>query len=157
MATEFWVWLGVVVFAVFLEIITQELVSVWFAFGAVIPFFLSIFKNVPLWVQIVVFVVVSLVLVCFVRKFAQKWFLKNSGAKTNADALIGKSSKLLVGITRDDNGAVRFNGVVWSVTTEDGSSIRAGKYVDIVRMEGNKFIVKLSEKQQTIQQDKEEK
>ena len=146
MNVEFWVWLGVAVLSVMIEIVTQELVSIWFAFGAVIPFVLAIF-NVPVWIGILIFVVISIVLVCFMRNVAQKWLFKKGGAKTNADALLGKTSKLLEAITRDDNGAVRFNGIVWSATTDDDSEIEAGQYVDVIRMEGNRLIVKLSKNQ----------
>jgi len=148
MNVEFWVWLGVAVLSVMVEIITQELVSIWFAFGAVIPFVLSIF-NVPIWIEVLTFVAISILLVCFMRKVAQKWLFRKSGARTNADALFGKTSKLLESITRDDNGAVRFNGIVWSAATEDGTEIEAGQYVDVIRMEGNRLIVKLSQNQAT--------
>ncbi|MBE7073723.1 MAG: NfeD family protein [Clostridiales bacterium] len=149
MSIEFWVWFGVVVLSVLVEIVTQELVSVWFAVGALIPFILSIFNGVPIWLEIVIFVAVSIVLVCFMRKVAQKWLFKYGGARTNADALIGKTLKLLEDVTRDDKGAVKFNGVVWSTITEDDSEIKAGTYVEVVRMAGNKLIVKASDQQVT--------
>ena len=41
METMFWVWLAVIVVSVIIELITFELVSIWFSAGAVIPFILA--------------------------------------------------------------------------------------------------------------------
>ena len=41
MEEMFWVWLAVIAIALIIEIITLDLVSVWFACGAVVPFILS--------------------------------------------------------------------------------------------------------------------
>ena len=156
MDVMFWVWLGFIVATVVLELATMELVSVWFAFGAIVPFILSIFKGIPIWVGVVAFVVVSAILVVFVRKYAQSWLTKNSESKTNLEALRGRKSRLLESITEDDDGAVKFNGIVWSAISVDDEPIEKGNFVEVVKIKGNKLVVKLSEKTKSAEKTKEE-
>ncbi|MBO5394495.1 MAG: NfeD family protein [Clostridia bacterium] len=151
MPIEFWVWLGVIVVAVVVEMITLDLVAIWFAAGAVVPFILSAFEGTPLWLEIVLFVVASGLLIAFMRKVAQKLLYKNSDGKTNTDMFKGQTRKLLKSITYDKSGAINFNGVVWTAITEDGSEIKAGQYVDVLRIQGNKIIVKRSNKKAETQ------
>ena len=152
MNVEFWVWLGVIVASVIIEMMTLDLVSIWFAFGAIIPFILSIFDGMPIWLEVVLFVLTSIVLIAFLRKVAQRWLYRNGGAKTNVDALTGKTAKLLEPITRDDNGSVKFNGVVWTAVSDNGQEIEAGKYVEVLKVDGNKLIVKLSKSKPSVEE-----
>ena len=56
----FWIWLGLAAIAVILELATPTaLVSIWFACGALCAWLLSVL-HLPDWVQIAVFVIVSL-------------------------------------------------------------------------------------------------
>ena len=72
----FWVWLAVIVICVVIEIVTFDLVSVWFAIGAVIPFILAGIGGIRIEIQIAVFVVVSALLIAFVRRLAKNFYLK---------------------------------------------------------------------------------
>ena len=87
MYTMFWVWLAVIAIFIIIEIITLDLVSVWFAFGAVVPFILSAIEGVGIEWQIAIFVVVSALLIIIVRKYAQKLLFKNMNTKTNVEEL----------------------------------------------------------------------
>lgn len=159
MDVAFWVWLSVIVVAVVVEMITLDLISVWFAIGAVPPFIMSCFNGTPLWLEIVIFVVASGLLIGFLRKVAMKTLYKNSEGKTNTETFKGQTRKLLEDITFEKPGAVRFNGVVWTAVTENGQEIKAGCYVDVLQVQGNKLIVKLSDKQPaqvTVEQPNEQ-
>lgn len=160
MSVMFWIWLGVIVAAVIIEFITLDLISIWFSVGAVIPFILSIFKGMPIWVEVVTFVVSSLLLIIFMRKVAQKWLYRNGGAKTNLDALEGRAGKLLESITLEENGAVKFNGIVWTAVSVDGQPIEKGNFVEVVKIQGNKLVVKpskLNETENNIEENSQEK
>ena len=55
-----WVWwLGVLVICLIVEGAVPGLVSIWFAFGALVALLTSLL-NAPLWLQVTVFLVVSL-------------------------------------------------------------------------------------------------
>ncbi len=142
METMFWIWLGLLVLAVIIEIATLDLVSVWFAVGAIIPLILSGIGGIMIEIQVVVFVVVSALLIIFLRKYAQKWLFKNMNSKTNMDMQIGKVYRLLENADFEKNGSVKINDVVWTAVSEKGQLIEKGQLVEIVKIEGNKMIVK---------------
>ena len=145
METMFWIWLGLIVVAVIVEIATLDLVSVWFAIGAIIPFILSAIGGIAIEIQVVVFVVISALLIIFLRKYAQKLLFKNMNSKTNIDVQIGRVYRLLSDVDFENNGSVKINDVVWTAVSEDGNLIEKGQLVEIVRVEGNKMIVRHAE------------
>ena len=107
METMFWIWLAIMAVTVIIEIVTLDLVSIWFAFGAVIPFILSAIGGIAIEIQIAVFVAVSALLIIFLRKNAQKLLFKNMNQKTNVDAFEGKKVRLLEDTDFEHNGSVK--------------------------------------------------
>ena len=142
MDTMFWVWLAVIAISIIIEIITLDLVSVWFAFGAVVPFILSAIEGVGIEWQIAIFVVVSALLIIFVRKYAQKLLFKNMNTKTNVEALEGRKVRLLEDTDFEKNGSVKISDVVWTAISDDGKFIKQGSLVEIVKVDGNKLHVR---------------
>ena len=58
------------------------------------------------------------------------------------DIYIGKKEKLKVGTDAEGGGSIVLNGVSWGVKSENGELIKEGSLVEIVRLEGNKFVVR---------------
>lgn len=140
-----WVWLAVVAVSLIVEFMSWDLTSIWFAVAGLISLILSAIDGIAWEVQLAVFIVVSALLLIFVRKICRKLLLKNANTKTNVDAYVGKRSKLLKAIGADENyGEIKFNGVIWQAMSETGEEIEAGAEVEVVRVEGNKMVVKLS-------------
>ena len=137
-----WVWLGITVALLVFEICTTSLTSIWFAAGSLTAFVLSLF-NLPLWVQIIAFVVVSVVLLIFTRPLVEK-VLKVGKAKTNIDELIGKHARVLVEIDNKKGvGYVSVDGKEWSArASEDNVIIPEDAIVEILEISGVKLIVK---------------
>ena len=142
MEVMFWVWLGVIAVTLIIEIVTLELVSIWFTIGAVIPFILSAIGGIRIEIQISVFVVISALLILFLRKAAQKVLFKNMNEKTNTDSIVGKKFKLLEKTDLENNGSLKINGVVWTAVSEDGNLIEEGTLVEVIRLDGNKLVVR---------------
>lgn len=140
--TWLYIWLGVVVATLILEFVTMELVSIWISLGALVAMILSIpsFK-IPLEVQIIVAIVISIVCILFLRKITLKFFNKNK-EKTNMDLIIGTKAKLITPITKDSMGSLKHNGIEYSAICENDEEINEGEYVIIEKIQGNKFIVK---------------
>lgn len=135
------VWLGFVVVAVILEAATSALVTIWFIPGAVIALVLSVL-NVPLWVQIVVFAVLSVVLLLFTRKIVKKLIDKKT-QPTNLDAIIGQSAVVTERICNiNQTGAVKVMGKEWTARSEDGEDIEVGAVVTVKEISGVKLICK---------------
>lgn len=127
------------------EMITMGLTTIWFAGGALIAALASAL-HVPLPVQIVLFLAVSLILLVLTRPLAKKYF-NNKTVKTNADSLIGQ--KCIV--TKDiDNlrarGQVKVKGQEWTARSyDDDVLIKEDTRVYIERISGVKLIVRPEE------------
>lgn len=146
MEAMFWVWLAIIAISLVIEIITLDLVSVWFAFGALIPFILAAIGGIAIEIQISIFVVVTALLIIFLRKYAQKLLFKNMNAKTNVDSLVGKTYRLLEDTDFEHIGSVKVNDIIWTAISEDGKLLKKGSLVEIVNVDGNKLVVKKSSK-----------
>lgn len=138
-----YVWAGVIALSLIIEFVSQEFVSIWFAASGLISLILAA-CNVGLAWQIPVFVVISLALVFATRPLIKK-FVKKPTVATNADSLIGQKSKLLTKITENENGTIKFKGVVWSATASE--PIEAGDEVIVAEINGNTLTVKKVENQ----------
>lgn len=137
-----WIWLGVVVITMILEFISTDMIAIWFSVGGLVSLILAAL-SVPVWVQLVVFVVISAVLLLSFRKLALKFLLGKDKTKTNADALISQQIRLINEINEDKYGTVKINGVIWNATTENNTQvIPANTLVEIIKISGNKVIVK---------------
>lgn len=139
------IWLGVFVIALIVEAIGADLVSVWFAGGALIALILSFIPGVAWWIQLIVFCVLSLTLLLALRPLTRKWF-RGKIVKSNVESLIGKKAVLLEKIDLLHRGEVAVGDVKWTaVGVDDDAKIEKGKIVVIVAVSGNKLIVKEAE------------
>jgi len=146
-----WIWLSIIIGTVILEIITADLVSIWFTFGAILPFILSETTSLHYGWQIVIFFIISAILIASLRKITMKFLLKNANTKTNTDALIGQKFRLLEGTDFDTTGKLKIKDLEWSAVGDKQQTIEKGAIVEIVSISGNKLLVK------EIQEEKQEK
>ena len=79
----FWVWLGVFIVTALIEFLTQEIASIWFTIGAIIPLILAATRAVTWEWQVLIFLVVSVVLILSLRNITKKFLLKNANYKRN--------------------------------------------------------------------------
>ncbi|MDR1800325.1 MAG: NfeD family protein [Lachnospiraceae bacterium] len=136
------IWL--VLFAVLLviEVATLALTTIWFALGALVAY-IAQWLGAPFLVQIVVFVIVSIVLLLSTRPIAVKYFNKNR-TQTNVYSLIGEKAVVIEAInTILAKGRVTVNGQEWAAKaeTEDAAIIPKNTVVVISEVQGVKLIV----------------
>jgi len=141
MDTMFWVWMVVIIATLIIEFMTMDLVSIWFTIGAVVPFILAGTRLVGWEIQTIIFIVLSALMIIFLRKITKKWLMRHS-SKENLNTNIGKHVKMLDNLNDEDPGHVKINDVVWTARSDSGESIAKGEMVEIVRISGNKVFVK---------------
>lgn len=133
-----------ILFAVLLviELMTMGLTTIWFAGGALLSALIAWIGG-PVWLQITVFVVVSVVLLIFTRPIAVKYFNKNR-TNTNADRAIGEQAVVTERIDNlNGTGRVKIKGVDWSArAVEDEKIFEVDETVTVEKIEGVKAIVK---------------
>lgn len=138
------IWLVVTVVAVLVECTTSDLVSVWFIPGAVVTMILSYFVPV-FWIQAIVFVSVSTVLLILSRTvFKETLSKRQKTLKTGAYALEGMPALVEEDIDNAaEVGAVKVNGQLWTARMEpDSDTAKKGEHVEVVRVAGSKLIVR---------------
>lgn len=141
-------WLIIFVACIVIEIITMGLTTIWFAGGFLVAAVSAAF-SAPLWLQLLLFVAVSFVLLYFTRPIAVKYFNKDR-IKTNVESLIGKQA---IVISEIDNlqgiGQVTVGGQEWSArTVKDGITLPVGCVVVIRAINGVKLMVEEKEQKQ---------
>ena len=137
--TLFWLISMIALFVV--EAATVNLMTIWFAFGALGALVTSLLGG-KLWLQIVVFIAVTILTLVPTRKLAKKYFGKNRHQATNADIVIGKDCIVVEDIDNlVSTGAVKCMGKEWTARSEKGEKIAAGETVTAVAIEGVKLIV----------------
>jgi len=142
------IWLVALVILLIAEALTCGLTTIWFAGGALIALVAALF-GANVWIQLGVFLAVSLLLLIFTRPAALKYMNSKSNLKTNVDSLAGEQGVVAERINNlDGTGKVKINDVFWIARSEDGSIIEQGAVVEIVRVDGVKLIVKMKEEEQ---------
>lgn len=138
-------WLVMLIACIVIEAATMGLTTVWFAGGALVAI-LAAALHAPVAVQIVLFLVVSLLLLSFTRPVAVKYFNRDR-VKTNAEGLIGKQAIVTGDIDNiQGTGQVVLNGQEWSArSVADDMRISVGTVVDVQSINGVKLIVKPDE------------
>ncbi len=135
-------WLIAVIVLGVLEAATVGLVSIWFALGALAALISSLFGG-PLWLQLLLFFVVTAVTLVFTRPLAKKYFNKADHKATNSDMALGKDAYVTEEIDNlSGKGAVKCLGKEWSARSESGEIISQGEIVTPVQIEGVKLIVR---------------
>ena len=100
--------------------------------------------HVPLTIQLFLFVLISAVLTLGIRPIILKYFYHHGGyAKTNADALVGKTGLVTEVIdTLAGTGSVKIGGETWrAAVTNNKSRVEIGQIVTVKYIEGAKVIV----------------
>lgn len=135
-------WLALFVVFLIVEAGTVALVSIWFALGALAAL-VSCVLGAEMWLQITVFLVVSLVLLAVLWKRVRN---KLTTTKTNVDSMIGAEGYVTEAIDNlSYTGRVKLGGITWAARSTSGAGIPVGTLVKVERIEGVKVFVSPAE------------
>lgn len=133
-------WAVLLVTFVVIEAVTVQLVSIWFAVGA-LGGLIAKLCGANVMVQLVAFVAVSL-LALLVTKPLVKRFAHAPNIATNMDANIGATAIVVSKIDNQNaTGEANLGGLTWLARSMNDAVIEQGEHVTVVRIEGAKLIV----------------
>lgn len=137
---EFLFWIAIIFISFAAEVMTAQLVSIWFMVGGILALITSLFTpSLPM--QMIVFMLVSLFMIILVRPFIKN-ILKFKIQETNSDRLIGKIAIVTENINNKiGEGAVSIEGMVWTARSRDGDLIDINESVQVDAISGVKLIV----------------
>lgn len=135
-----YVWLILLVLMIIAELATlTALVTIWFIPPAIISLILA-YLNVSTWIQIAVFLILSLFNLTQTKKIV-KFLERKPKFYSNSDSLINKEATLITAINKTSQGTLKINDVIWNVKTIDDTELEEGTVVKIQAIKGNTLIV----------------
>lgn len=133
-------WVVLLILLIVVESITAQMVTIWFAAGAV-GAIVTERLGAQMWLQWVVFVAVSVITLILTRPIAKK-LTKTNAQPTNADRCIGKIARVTETINNiESKGQVSVDGAIWTARSSDGSVIEKDEQVTVEKIDGVKLIV----------------
>ena len=134
-----WVWLGAAVVLGVGEMVTAGFFMLPFAIGAAVACLLAFFE-VAVWVQLLAFLVVSVLALVALRRFAQRDTEPNypvgSRRYVNASATVTETVDRSLG-----TGRVRMETEQWGATTDLDTILPPGTEVRVVDVRGARLVV----------------
>ena len=133
-------WFCLMVVFLAMESSTVSLVSIWFAAGSLVAMVTAVCGG-QLWLQILLFVLVSVVLLASLRSVVRK-FITPKLVKTNVDAVTSSTGLVVEPIDNiRSQGRVKLGGMEWSARSTENLTIEEGTLVKVDRVEGVKVFV----------------
>ncbi|MBN2014712.1 MAG: NfeD family protein [Candidatus Altiarchaeota archaeon] len=136
----FEIWLVVAIIFFIGEMFTEGFFLTWFGVGglaAALAAFFGVSDDITQWI---IFLVVSVILLLFTRRFADR-ITKKAPRDAAIDALIGQKAHVIETIDPEENtGRVRIRKDEWRADAEE--KIPVGEKVEVTGVEGAHVIVK---------------
>ena len=135
------IWLVLLIVMIVIELATMGLTTIWFAGGSLVAT-IAAACSAPIWLQVTVFFVVSLILLWCTRPSAVKYFNKDR-IRTNVEAMVGRQGVVTSEIDNLEGiGEVKIGGMEWTARTiMDGMKLPVGTVVIVRAVDGVKVIV----------------
>jgi len=134
-----WFIVGFVFFL--LEFIVPGFILFFFGIAAWLVALLTLFLDIGINAQLIIFLISALLAVVLLRKWAkEKLGMYREGPRILEDEYIGKIALAETDISPENNGKVEFKGASWDAKSND--HIAAGQKVQIIETRSILLIVK---------------
>lgn len=130
-------WIILFLAFIFIEIITVNLVTIWFAIGAFAAALSCIFLTNDL-ISLIIFTVISIISLLVTKPLIKKIKI-NDKIPTNFDRVIGKTAIVTQEIKKLEPGEVKVDGKYWSAIAN--KKILKDSKVEILSIDGVKLKV----------------
>jgi len=137
------IWFVIGLVLLIMEFSSPGLIIAFFGLGAWIVAGVTLFIDISLTTQLVIFLISSILLLVTLRKGLRKVFKLDSIVPQNEeDDFIGQHAVVTKKISPNEPGKVEFKGADWEAESE--IELAVGAHVTIIGRESIKFIVKPS-------------
>ena len=135
------VWLIIAAILFVGEIITAGFLLLWFAIAAIVAMLVS-FITTNLFIQTLIFLIVSVILIIFTRPLLSK-YTKGDNTVMNSQTIVGKTAIVTEDISLLNSiGQINVDGEIWSAKTYNPDlTIPKGSRVEIIGIDGVKACV----------------
>lgn len=133
------IWASVFIATLIIELNTADLTTIWFCVSSLITLVVSVFM-VEYYIQIVVFIVSTLVLLIATRPLTKR-MMNQEIIHTNADKVVNMIGVVTTLIPVNGIGEILVNNTSWRAVTLDSVDIQEGEKVTVNSISGNKVVV----------------
>ncbi|MDD7517211.1 NfeD family protein [Ruminococcus flavefaciens] len=136
-------WACAVIAFVVAEIMTIQLVSIWFAAGSLVTLLFSYFYELTAIEQLGIFIISSSIFLLISLPLLRNRRNRKNAVATNAELDVGRHATVIEVINSDKGtGRVTLNGVNWSAVPENENDIiPEGTVVIVKKVMGARLIV----------------
>jgi membrane protein implicated in regulation of membrane protease activity len=133
-------WLIIAIALIIFEILISSFffftcLAVGSVFAATVAYF-----NISIWIEFIIFVVVSILSLYFIRPIFRKMMSKSETVSSNIDALIGATAVVTEEVTPLKAGLVRVSDEIWRAKSD--IELETGVTVKIKSIDGTTLTVK---------------
>lgn len=129
-------WLMVVIILGIIELMTVNLVAIWFIASGLIALIISLFVD-NIVIEFTVFVILGIIFMILTKPFMKKI---KPNSKTNLDRIIGMTGVVTEEISKNKNGEVKVDGKLW--TAYSNKKIKVGSTIEVLSIDSVKLEVK---------------
>lgn len=134
------IWLVLMIVFLVVEGATVVMVSLWFSAGALAAMVASLL-GAPVWLQVLLFLLVSAVLLACLRGMVRKHFTPKL-TRTNVDAIVDSRGYVTSDIDNiSATGTVKLGAMEWTARSTSGCPIPKGTLIKVDKIEGVKAFV----------------
>ena len=139
--TPVYFWLLILIVCLVAEAVTVQLVTIWFAAGAVGALLAANF-GLGIGAQLTIFLLLSVALLLPLRPLMRN-ALRTGRSKTNADRILDQTAVVIQEINnREEHGQIRLMGQVWTARSlQENDCIPEGETVIVRSISGVKAMV----------------
>ena len=140
------VWLIVVILLAIIEIMSVNLITIWFIVSGILALFVSFFLN-DLVSQFAIFVLGGILLLILTKPIMEE-IKKIKDEKINLERVIGKKGICTIEIKKDEIGEVKVDGMFWSAVSN--KKIPVNSEVLVEEIDGVKLVVSKIKKERSV-------
>lgn len=133
----FWIWLTIIILLTIAEIMTINLVTIWFVVSAIVSLVLSFFID-SFTIQFAVFAILGVILLVTTRQTLKR-LINQRKQSTNIDRIIGMTGIVVEEIDKNKNGAVKVDGKIWTAVAD--KNIKIDSAVKVLEIQSAKIKV----------------
>lgn len=132
------VWLVIVIAASVIEVMTVNLVTVWFVASGIAALIAAYF-GAKVITQLAIFVILGTALLLLTKKPLEKLLNKTNKHRTNLDRILDMEGIVTEEIKKGSTGEVKVDGKRWTAIAN--KTIKKDSTVKILKIDGVKLVV----------------
>ncbi|WP_342276717.1 NfeD family protein [Spiroplasma endosymbiont of Nebria brevicollis] len=126
-----------------IELLTTNLITIWFALGSIVGLIVGAFNVIWYW-QIIIFLTTTIITLAVGYPLLQQYIHSKPTLKTNLDGLINQQAEMMNDYPNNHKvpGIAKLDGKTWTVFSTTNDNFKKGEIVLVTSIIGVKLVIK---------------